>query len=72
MSSISYTVPETPVLDIAGKSVPEHMLTYDISSMFEMGTGKVLSQEVAGTAAMARPLSIEIPGLWLMYEEVSS
>jgi hypothetical protein len=34
----------------AGKSVPEHMLTYDISSMFEMGTGKVLSQEVAGTA----------------------
>ncbi|VVM25298.1 hypothetical protein BSPWISOXPB_4460 [uncultured Gammaproteobacteria bacterium] len=32
----------------AGKSVPEHMLTYDISSMFEMGTGKVLSQEVAG------------------------
>jgi hypothetical protein len=26
------------------------MLTYDISSMFEMGTGKVLSQEVAGTA----------------------
>jgi hypothetical protein len=34
----------------AGKSVPEHMLTYDISSMFEMGTGKVLSQEVAGAA----------------------
>jgi hypothetical protein len=34
----------------AGKYVPEHMLTYDISSMFEMGTGKVLSQEVAGTA----------------------
>jgi hypothetical protein len=103
----------------AGKSVPEHMLTYDISSMFEMGTGKVLSQEVAGatgktiadaaitdattgsfdsqfmnmsktgvsgtvyetthgkasgsvTPTIARPLSMDIPGLWLIYEEVSS
>jgi hypothetical protein len=37
----------------AGKSVPEHMLTYDISSMFEMGTGKVLSQEVAGATGKA-------------------